>query len=155
MQDNIKFTWNMTEKNFKRLKKDLRMKREVGDNTYGVFGAGRMFFDIFTLPYEDVDPIGDDEDRVGENLLRAYAFVAGKDTGYANFPDNTPYDFVNDDIELDNINAAGTFDEFKSSFEAEIIRCANKGKCCLNWNEWLTSTEYADIIEKYRFRNEG
>ena len=151
MQNNIKFTWNMTEKDFARLQKDLATKGSISNDTYGGFGAGRLFIDILTMSYEEL--IGDDEDRSDENLLTTYPFVAGEDSGYGEFPDKTPYDLVSDGINPANVNTTGTFNEFKASFEAEILRCANEVDCCKKWNEWMTSTEYSGVVEKYWYNN--
>ena len=142
----VKFTWTMDKKGFARLKKALTVKGRVSNNVYGGFGAGRLYIDVSTMSREEL--MGD-EDRYNENILTAYTFVAGKDAKYGAFPDNTPYDLVCNPINVGNINTSGSFEDFKSSFEAEIIRCAKEGKFCEQWNEWLTSAEYADVVQKF------
>ncbi len=149
--DNIKFTWTMTEKDFVRLQKDLKTKGYVSDNTYNGFGAGRLFIDILTMSYEEL--YGDDEDRNGENFLTTYPFVAGQNSGYGEFPDKTPYDLVNDGINPKNINVTGSYEEFKASFEKEVLRAANEESCCDQWNEWMLSNEYSDTVKKYWYNN--
>ncbi len=148
--NNIKFTWNMTKKDYKRLQKDLSSKRWIGNNVYGGFGAGRLFIGISTMSYGEL--IGDDESREDENILTEYTFLAGGDSGYGEFPDKTPYDLLSDGLNMENINTKGSFEEFKVSFEIEVMRAANEEACCKDWNKYLASNKYADTVNKYWYK---
>ena len=148
--NNIKFTWVMTKKDYKRLQKDLSSKEWIGDNVYGGFGAGRLFIDLLTMSYGEL--IGDDESREDENVLTEYPFLPGGDSGYGEFPDETPYDLLSDGLDMRKINTTGSFEEFKESFETEVLRAASEEACCKDWNEYLASDEYADTVNKYWYK---
>lgn len=111
-----KFKWRMTEEDWNKF------KRKPEDF------AGAVYIGLFCIEFSF-----DGEDRT------VYSFVAGVDKGYGYLKDGTPYDLVDNQLNLKEALRARTFNDFKSIIEESFIDACKRD---VQWNMWaLTEKE--------------
>lgn len=106
------FNWHMLEKDWDNFRKGT-----------GNF-CGSVLIGIMLIEF------------IYDEIQYTNSFVAGVDAGYGYLKDGTPYNLIDDEINLKDALKARSFENFKRRIEESVITICNKYP---QWKEWATT----------------